>query len=88
MWWHNVIGSIPFLLIIFMLLRHIGLERSAHSKERSEMISRILLQPVPASQPDQSFIPLDDPRIAGMMEHLTAQSTVQDVEGSEGQPHG
>lgn len=87
MWWHNALGSIPFLLIIFMLLRHINMERDAHSRERGDLIARI--RGHEPAQPDQSFIPLDDPRIRPMIDHLQgrhAGSTVGDVEGTEIQP--
>jgi hypothetical protein len=85
--WGSLVLSIPYLLVVFLLIRHINLERDANVKERSMLISHLLNRPAPAQGADQSFIPLDDPRISGMLDHLRgSQSTVGDVEGSETQP--
>ena len=89
MWYEFLATSLPFMLIIFMLLRHINLERNAWCKERAMLVTNLASRSNASNaQSDSSFIPLDDPRLSPLMEHMASQrsSTVSDVEGTEGQP--
>ena len=86
MWWHNLLGSTPFLLIIFILLRHMTLERNAWAKERAMLITHLLARPNSSSVAPESFIPFDDPRMSAILEHSRQSSTVGSVEGEDRQP--
>jgi hypothetical protein len=85
MWWYSVVASIPFLLIVLMLLRHINLERTANVSERAMLISQLMNRVDPSRrQGDESFIPLDDPRLEKILRQ--SRSTVGEVEGQDTQP--
>mgnify|MGYP003145712775 CR=1 FL=1 len=87
MWWHNLLGSIPFLLIIFFLLRHMTLERTAWVKERALLLNIVIQKPTSGPVSNESFIPFDDPRMKSIIDHANAQrSTVGSVEGEDSQP--
>lgn len=80
-WWEFAVLSMPYVFIIFFLLRQINIMNSSQIKERKDLIDRISS----ASVPRETFIPMDQMvNNVGDSIFSDARSTsIHDVEGQD-----
>jgi hypothetical protein len=77
--WEFAVLSVPYVAIIFFLLRQLNIMNSSHVKERQDLINR-----VSSSVPRETFVPMD--QIMNKPEDLFGglrSTSIHDVEGQD-----